>query len=770
MSSKKKRIAKGLGASALAVATLASGLSFGATSAMSATLSSTEMSQSKASLDPNDLDPTAWGRFFTIATPAGTGPYKAAGDSTVAIKGYPTESQARNSTSELALPKPGQWQHILIRSAPGNQQSCLSANNTNIPGISAVLPAKCSATSTNQLFTIEEGRIVSYDNPFSYVREVRGGEYYFAIPNVPKGEAPLVAEWNGAPIGDSSRLAGSVEFAAGVDTRAVVKGSTEASGRVEIRRGSTVIASDTADSNGDYSIAIPAPDKAGDDELTVALVENNADKKTIKVIAAYGAGVAITAPGNNENVSGQYEIRGNAQNGSNVTVRLNNGAERAVEVNGNGQWSADVTLPMGETTITATQKSKGANTTTSAVTVNPGESSVAPLVIESPADDPTFETPVQSDSNRVLFTGTGERGARVQVLTQTSPARTIVNTTVGDDGRWSALGTNLAYDVNYRLDTLYTPVNGESVKGEHRVRVENSDPGQSLPFAFTTPQNNTEVGAPDKKVRLAGKGTTGTEITIWNWSSKDRVIGTATVDKSGDWVIPEASLNNQNNKYALHVEYTAPGQTTQTLTHTITVKAEDGTERPFDLATPGEGATVIAPDKTVRLAGTATTGTEVTIWNYMSKDRVIGKATADGQGNWAIPEASLNNQNTRYALHVEYTVPGQSTQTLTRNITVKAEDRTEQPFDLKTPGQGSTVIAPDNKVTFAGTGTTGTEISIWNWHTKDRLIATTTIDGNGDFEVVGELNNANLGYGLHVEYTAPGQDTETLTRNISITP
>ncbi|WP_144757459.1 Ig-like domain-containing protein, partial [Curtobacterium pusillum] len=109
------------------------------------------------------------------------------------------------------------------------------------------------------------------------------------------------------------------------------------------------------------------------------------------------------------------------------------------------------------------------------------------------------------------------------------------------------------------------------------------------PFAFTTPQNNTSVVAPNKQVRLAGVGATGTTVTVWNYRSKDRVIGTATVGKDGTWVIPNADLNNQDTTYELQVEYTAPGAQTQSLTHTITVKAAAGVERPFEVATPAEG-------------------------------------------------------------------------------------------------------------------------------------------------------------------------------------
>ena len=89
---------------------------------------------------------------------------------------------------------------------------------------------------------------------------------------------------------------------------------------------------------------------------------------------------------------------------------------------------------------------------------------------------------------------------------------------------------------------------------------------------------------------------------------------------------------------------------------------------------------------------------------------------------------------------------------------------------MDTPAEGSTVVAPDKQVRISGKGTTGTEVKIWNWKGKDRQVAApVTVNALGEWETVATLNNQNTAYGLLVEYTVPGEATQTETRTITVT-
>jgi len=398
---------------------------------------------------------------------------------------------------------------------------------------------------------------------------------------------------------------------------------------------------------------------------------------------------------------------------------------------------------------------------TSAVTVEPV--SAAPLVIASPADGST----VRTDSKRVVFSGTGAPGARVQVLTQTPSPRAIIDTFVLADGTWSQLGSDLNFGVAYSLDTVYTPQGAEPVLGVYHLTLEAADPGVSQPFAILTPPNDSEVVAPDKRVDISGVGTTGTEVSIWNSRSKDRLVGTTAVGQDGTWTIA-ATLNNEDTRYELHVEYRVPGEGPRERTHVLLVKARDGQDRPFAFDSPAEDSTVITPTGSVDFEGVGATGAKVVIWNYASKDRVVARATVDAHGMWKAA-GSLNNRNGEYFLHVEYTVPGQRTVESTRHVFIKPEASTDRPFSVAAPAEGETVTLSNfrqsdrnGEATVSGDGATGGIVKVWNYSTKDRLVTRggeLTVDEDGRWTGTAELRDQD--YSLFVEYFAPGADTDS---------
>ncbi|SFF44413.1 Ig-like domain-containing protein [Curtobacterium sp. YR515] len=730
MSSKKKRIAKGLGASALAVATLASGLSFGATGA---TAAATSASTINATFDPNDLESNMWGKMYGVFPTFNTnketepssfrrghvgGTWTAVGVKwSTAGHFTSTAAEAEEAAGLISLPEVGKWQRLMVRADLNHMPSCLRYAN---PGGGLMVSTatlgniSCRAGDENQLFTrTADGKIVPY---LKQTEWIDGAANYWNLPrdstnfnfHVGKGD-PLNLPWDGKPIGDQTELAGSVEFAAGVDARAVVKGSTEASGRVEVRRGETVIASGDANADGDYSIAIPAPDKAGDDELTVALVENNEDKKTIKVTAAYGAGVAITAPGNNENVSGQYEIRGNAQNGSNVTVRLNNGAERAVEVNGNGQWSTDVTLPMGETTITATQKSKGANTTTSKVTVNPGESSVP-----APEAQVVFN---QDVTQRATITGSAQNGASIEILDSNN---TVVGRPQVVNGQFSQ--TITAPGAGVHEYTVTQTVDGDTseatkVAADFGAAVALTSPEGQVAPGMVEVTGTTQAGA-KVTVEAAGK-TADATVTGTTWSASIEIAPSTT---------PVQITATQTSKGAL----TTKADTTVTT---------DGPQELLPVTITGPGT--YTNGQNARVHGKASPFAEITLeaqWGPLTQ-----KGRADVNGDWEIWRGF--GPDVAYTLTATQNLTdGQSSKSATHELRPEGTDPSAG-VEITGPADGRFDPTRGNRIT--GTAAPNATISLrapWG-----ELVSGIKANGSGQWEV--SRGFGNMVYFLTAEQT-----------------
>ncbi|WIE61995.1 hypothetical protein DEI97_002330 [Curtobacterium sp. MCLR17_032] len=553
---------------------------------------------------------------------------------------------------------------------------------------------------------------------------------------------------------------------ANVEAVAKLTGSASKNTTIKVKSGTKQVATTMTGEDGSFEVPVNAPNAAGDYELTATQEIRDEDATPQDVTIPYGAGVAVSSPENGAELdAGQpLVVSGTAQTNSLIRV-YEKGNPRVVlgqATATNGYRIVLNDLEDREYQLVVAGVSKGNNVTTAEVTVNPGKSDVDPLVISSPADGSITVNPTKT----VQFAGTGEAGARVQIRTQGSNPRTVIDTTVRPDGTWDASG-DLAHDVAYTLDTIYTVPGQDPVTGLYHVK---NVTGETVADSnVVTPAENAVVVAPEKQVTISGTATTGTEVKIWNWAGKDRQVAqTVTANGSGEWDTV-ATLNNESTQYGLYIEYTKGGVTT-TQTRNITVTNSETVTQPFSVDTPAEGSTVVAADKQVRISGKGTTGTEVKIWNWAGKDRqVAAPVTVNALGEWETV-ATLNNQNTAYGLLVEYTVPGGAMQTETRTITVTNSETVTQPFSVDTPAEGSTVVAADKQVRISGKGTTGTEVKIWNWAGKDRQVAApVTVNALGEWETVATLNNQNTAYGLLVEYTVPGGAMQTETRTITVT-
>ncbi len=626
---------------------------------------------------------------------------------------------AEKQSGWISLPKVGKWQRLLVRTHPNEAAHCLYYIPSSGLISKKYAASGCISSGTDQCFTTTpDGRVVPFDAPITHVTGVSPADSKAVSKFTTGSSAPLDLPWDGKPIGDQVKLDAAVAFGASVDARAVVKGSTVASGRVEVRRGSAVVGSGTADANGDYSIAITAPDKAGNDELTVALVENGADKKTIKVTAAYGAGVAITDPANNADISGQYDIRGTAQSGATVTVRINNGAERAVDVNGNGQWSANVILPMGETTITATQKSKGANTTTSTVTVNPGQSSVP-----APEARVVFD---QDVTKRAVITGSAQNGASVQIR---DAKNAVIGTPQVVNGRFSQ--TITAPGAGAHEYTVTQTVNGDTsaattVEADFGAAVALTSPAGQVAPGMVEVTGTTQAGA-KVKVGAAGK-TVNATVTGTTWTAS---IEIAPSDA------PVQITATQTSKGAL----------TTTADTSVTTDGPQ-TLRPVTITGPG----TYTNGQNARVHGTASPYAEITLeaqWGPLAQ-----KGRADANGNWEIWRG--------FGPNVTYTL------TATQHLT-DGQDSTSSPHELRPegadPSAGVEITGPadgrfdptrGNKIT--GTAAPNATISLrapWG-----ELVGGIKANGSGQWEV-------NRGFGNMVYFLTAEQTRTDNTKSVS---
>lgn len=697
--SKKKSIAKRLGASALAVATVASGLSFGATAASAA---------------PSDYAPL----YFTMNEHYNLTHYE--GAPTPVTKADQIYSVRTDQLGNMEL-----VQHSSAASAErdgvkfllknGRLQTsndlCLGAlENPSVGAKVGIFPqlqkcglANVNGTKLDQRVKIGAGdRLIfnafGHNAPLAYAVNNSGVSWPIGVLNV-NGGAEVGGEFA------RKTLSAMGAFATDIAERATISGVAETGATVVIKMGSVEVGRVAADPNdGSYSWSVPAPNQGGTKNYTVSQIVSGTESGNVAVSLNYGNAVAITDPADNSTQpAGTKTITGTTQADATVSVKVNGGTAINATVTGT-TWTAQATLLRGENMIEATQKSKGANTTSSTVVVNPGESANAPLDVQVES--------VDNDARTAQVFGTATPGAQVRV------GNTVVATTAAD-GSWNGRISGLAVGVNTVEFVQYV--------GAARVDAVSKDIRVvATGFELTSPQNNDVIRTADKSVTFTGLGNPGGKVSVLNGNKS---IGSAIVDADGKWSFTSVMAYTEYDLTVFYKKNPAGGVTNQLPLH-ITVTNNDQ-NAPFEITAPEHNSTVTAPDKQVRFEGTGTTGGIVTI---KKGTQTVGTAEVGADGTWAFTgELSFNKHNL-----TAYYKKMPSSSAVSSPLTVTVTDGSVVlPFEVTSPANDSVVETADKSVTFTGEGAGGGKVVIKK---GNATLAEGLVDGRGKWSLTGTLN------------------------------
>ena len=727
MSHKKKRIAKGLSASALAVATIASGLSFGsaATAATAGDPRALEASQTYEPFYINAAPSTISGRWFALESKS---PALADRDPYI-LSGAKDELAAQAAATRVSVPEHGRWLQLHVEGT----ERCLTGDGLGI------YARACDTASAHQRWTLDdEGHVVNRGSnqwiDASYGSVTIGGRAVAAITlGVGEPTFSFGGDWAGNP---ADELSASVTFSDNVDERATVAGTTEAEGVIEVRENGKRIASGSAGVDGDFSIPIDAPDRAGDCKLQVALVESGADKKTIDVTAAYGAGVKITSPSGDDAVSGPVTVTGTAQSDSRVTLQIGQSEPVSVTLSGNGQWQRDVVLPMGETTITATATSKGANSTTSTVVVNPGEGAVE-LTADGRFDAADATKPATAF-------GAAPTGSTV-----------VLRNSIGTEiGRTAAKGD--AYEI------VIDPTKATSGVNTFSVVIEGAPESESKSFTldYGRPAAAVVVTKPVKNgtvepglVEFAGTGETGSKIVV---RGSSREVASATVT-AGSWTAT-STVELSRGDYDLYFDQTSKGGLKSTIRHAFTVGQTAPIVTPVTVTSPDadEVLDTLSPE----FRGTGHEGATITV---RGSSRIVATGTVRN-GQWvAQTDEDAPLAAGSYNLYVDQSIRGTVVETIRVSFTVSNEAFRE--LTLSAPAQGENVLVL--RPTWVGTATPGAEIRVGSSRTT---VATATVGEDGTYRATALFDLARGGTyaGLEVKQTTKTGKTSTVSSTITV--
>ncbi|GAA3340770.1 hypothetical protein GCM10017714_21950 [Curtobacterium pusillum] len=280
---------------------------------------------------------------------------------------------------------------------------------------------------------------------------------------------------------------------------------------------------------GAWSTNIPAPNAGGEYQVIAAQFLSGLRDGAHDVSSAvdYGSAVSVDAPQDGAvHTGGSLEMSGTGEPGAAVEVHeVTDAGDRLVGrsrdgVAPNGRWTLTTDdLDRAEHVLRVVQKSRGANTTTTTVTVNPGETGkLTPVQLSGPA----LVTP--GLPNR--FHGTAEPGATYEVLNVSNTPIVPGPLSVSDDGHWE----------------FERVVSTGARNFQFKIRQSKDGQTETSPL-FVIDANegvtpvivSTETVLPGMSNTFEGTGPAGATYEVLNASGNQIVPGTQTIGDDGTW-------------------------------------------------------------------------------------------------------------------------------------------------------------------------------------------------------------------------------------------
>lgn len=341
------------------------------------------------------------------------------------------------------------------------------------------------------------------------------------------------------------------------DTPVQAAGTAHPGATVQLRdaAGTALGAPVTANATtGRWSTTIPAPNAAGTYAVTATqslagLVDS---EHAVTRDVDYGAGVAVETPADGAaHAGGPLEMSGTGEPGSTIEVHdVTGGTDRIVGrgtdvVAPDGRWTLTTDdLDRAEHVLRVVQSSRGANTTTAQVTINPGSNgSLAPVVLTSPRS----VTPGLSNT----FRGTAEPGATYRVLNVSGTQIVPGTLTVGDDGTWefervvSTGATSFQFVIEQTKD-------GQTETSE----LFSIDANQGVAPVVVT----TDAVLPGFVNTFEGTGPAGATYEVLNASGTVIVPGRHTIGDDGSWSF-DRTVSAGSLRFGFKLRVTVDGST-----------------------------------------------------------------------------------------------------------------------------------------------------------------------------------------------------------------
>ncbi|WP_185022671.1 Ig-like domain-containing protein [Curtobacterium sp. PhB115] len=420
------------------------------------------------------------------------------------------------------------------------------------------------------------------------------------------------------------------------------------------------------------------------------------------------------------------KISGTATKGAEIF----NGTTKIATADGDGKWNADVSgLAVGKNTLTLIQKVNGAEVNRTSLDITVENTVVAPLVVTTPANGST------SDTNRPVFSGTGDKGATIEVR---GSSRVVATTTVDSDGKWSVpAGFDLG-DGTYNLTVKQTPLKGDATSKTVTFSIKNTAGFVDL----------TAKGAFDsdvtKPATISGAATAGSTVIVRDSFGNEIARTTATSDKTYSVAIPVNKAQFGVNEFS--VTQTVKGD----VSAPVKVSLDYGTPTAVDITSPENGATVDKKDLT--FTGTGQTGAKIDIRGTINA--IATGTVVDGKWTAKVNYTLSNNVYNLWA--VQTTKGGMTTR---QAITITITDQAVAPLTATAAFNATDANLP---AVVSGTAQNGATVTVKT--STGAIVGTATVVA-GKYSVAVDPKHAKFGINsFTITQTVGGKESAPLTR------
>ena len=567
------------------------------------------------------------------------------------------------------------------------------------------------------------------------------------------------------------------------NNRPTLVGTAEANSIVKVYDGATLLGTVTANSSGNWSLALTtaltngthsitatASDTAGNVSTASPAVPLVIDTVAPTIPVVTGLTVATdTGVSNTDEITNLNKptLTGTAE--ANSTVRVFDGAILlgTVTADGSGNWSLPIStaLANGTHAITATSSDTAGNVSAA--------SPALPLVIDTTApntpavtsltaatDSGVSTTDEITNVNKPTLVGTAEANSTVNVYDGATLLGTV---TANGSGSWTLALTTALTDGAHSITatSIDTAGNVSVASPVLPLVIDTNAPNTPVVTGLTaatdsgvsTTDSNTNINKPT----LVGTAEANSSVKVYDGAT---LLGTVTANGSGSWSltlttaltngthsITATSTDTAGNVSAaspalpLVIDTTAPNTPVVTGLTAVTDSGVSNTDEITNVNKP-------------TLTGTAEANSTVKVFDGAT---LLGTVTADGSGNWSLPLTTALTDGT-------HSITATSTDTA-GNVSV-ASPALPLVIDtlISTPSVSGLTAASDsgvsntdnntniNKPTLVGTAEANSTVNVYDGAT---LLGTVTANGSGSWSLA--LTTA-LTNGTH-SITATSTDT-----------